>query len=778
MARFNPKITTLGLAASACLALVTAVVIVTTLITVRGINDLGNSWVDFESGPARKIGYLQELNAAIGYGGMIHQFKNYVLRRERSRIVKVQTKLRAATVALTAYRAVGVNAKESAALETLTATLVAYVDALAAAEKLAADGKGPQAIDKVIKIDDAPALAAIATLNGELVKARRSSSANVYGAVERLSKFATSAAIVVGAMLIALLIFLIWFAAFRLGRPLRAMVDVMGRLAGGDLDVDVPAVGRRDEIGEMARTVQVFKDNKVELVRQQNHLAEQTELLGSILRHMDQGVIAYDEELVIQASNPRLAKIVDMPQALFEVGADFRDVIRATAERGDYGPGDTEILVERRLELARSGEPVPVDRHLPDGRIISVRQHPLPRGGAVISYSDITEDIATQDRLSRVQKMEAVGLLAGNIAHEFNNLLTSISGFTRMALKKLDDPARVEECLGEVVTAAERAAEVTTQMLNFSGDRGTKREVVDAGGVIQKLEKMLQMSVDSTIDLIVEVSNEKANIEVDLASLSQTLLNLVINGRHAMPQGGRLLIGFHVTEADRPMTMSHGNTLDPGRYVCFTVTDTGIGIEANILGKIFDPFFTKRDQGKGTGLGLSYVYGTISKAGGAIDVKSKPGQGTCFTLYLPVTDKEPEEDRTGNGDVPVSEKIDATVLVAEDDPQLREYLRLGLEDAGMTVLTAPDGAAAERLYDEQAEHIDLLITDVVMPRKSGVKLVESLSAKHPDLRAIFITGYAPELSDHLDGLNESATVLFKPFTPEALIELLRKKLAA
>ena len=161
-----------------------------------------------------------------------------------------------------------------------------------------------------------------------------------------------------------------------------------------------------------------------------------------------------------------------------------------------------------------------------------------------------------------------------------------------------------------------------------------------------------------------------------------------------MPQGGRLLIGFYVTEADRPMTMSHGNTLDPGRYVCFTVTDTGIGIEANILGKIFDPFFTKRDQGKGTGLGLSYVYGTISKAGGAIDVKSKPGQGTCFTLYLPVTDKKAEEDRSGNGDVLVSEKIDATVLVAEDEPAVRAFVIEVLKRCGYTVLACADADEA------------------------------------------------------------------------------------
>ncbi len=271
---FNFKITTLGLAASACLVLVTAAVIVTSVMTVRGINDLGNTWRDFESGPAKKIGYLQELNAAIGYGGMIHQFKNYVLRQDRSRIVKVQTKVRAATVALTAYRAVGISAKEGEALKTIAATIAKYADALASAEKLTAQGAGPRAVDKAIKINDGPALKAIATLNQELVKARASSSQSVYGAVNWLSKFATLVALAVGIMLTVFLIFMVWFTSFRLGRPLRAMVDAMTRLAGGDHEVDVPALGRGDEIGEMAQTVQVFKDNALEVKRLEDEQKE------------------------------------------------------------------------------------------------------------------------------------------------------------------------------------------------------------------------------------------------------------------------------------------------------------------------------------------------------------------------------------------------------------------------------------------------------------------------------------------------------------------------
>ena len=782
----NFKITTLGFAVSVCLALVTAVVVATTLITVRGINDLGSSWIQFESGPEQKNEHLQELEAAIGYGGVIHQFKNYILRQERMRSVEFQSKMRAATAALKAYQAVGANAKERAALRILGDTLTAYDDALAVVKKLSAEGKGPREIDKLIKIDDVPAIKAIATLEKELYKERHNGIEIVYKSVDRLTNFATYGAIVIGLLLTSLLIFVCWFASFRLSRPLRAMVSTMAHLADGDRVVEVPAADHDDEIGEMAKALQVFKENKDELVRNKDMLTKQSALLESTMRHMDQGIIVFDADFKILAANARVAQVIDMPQSLFEVGQDFRNIIYETAGRGDYGPGDPKGVAEQIFKLVQTRKQVQTDRRLPDGRIIAVRQHPLPEGGAVITYSDITENILTRDRLGRTQKMEAVGLLAGNIAHEFNNLLTSISGFTRMAMKKPDDAERVHDCLEEVIAAADRAADVTGQMLSFSSDRRSKSAVVDAGGVVLGLEKMLRMSVESTVDLRIDASGGAAdgeapvaaNIEVDSTRLAQSLLNLVINGCHAMPQGGELSLGFSVVDVDLPKIVSHGDTLDPGRYVCYSVTDTGIGIDPDIVGKIFDPFFTMKDETKGTGLGLAYVYGTISQANGGIDVESKPGEGTRFTLYLPVTDKEIEEEELDLGDGAARKKLEATVLVAEDDPQLREYLRLGLEDMGLTVLTAPDGVEAERLYNEQAESIDLLITDVVMPCKTGVKLVESLQADYPDLRTIFITGYAPELSDHMSTLNESATVLSKPFTPEALIETLRNKLDA
>jgi methyl-accepting chemotaxis protein len=263
-AMFNFRITTLGAIISALLALSVVAVIITSVITVRGIGELGETWRKFDNGPARKIGYLQELSATIGYGGMIHQFKNYVLRQDRPRIVKTQAKVRAATVALNAYRSVGVNPTEDKALYTIGEVIANYADSLAIAENMAAEGNSPRAVDKAIKISDGPALKAIATLSEEILKTRKASSKAVYAAVDSMSAFSTSVAIVLGIILSALVAFFVWFTSFRLGRPMQHMINAMDTLAGGDDSIDVPALGRTDEIGEMAQAVQVFKENAIQ----------------------------------------------------------------------------------------------------------------------------------------------------------------------------------------------------------------------------------------------------------------------------------------------------------------------------------------------------------------------------------------------------------------------------------------------------------------------------------------------------------------------------------
>ncbi len=259
----NFKIRTLGNGISILLALSVVAVVGSSIVTINGNNTVGETWRGFESGPARKTGYLQDLGTAIGYGGMIHQFKNYVLRQDRPRIVKIQTKVRAATVALTAYRSVGVNDAEKKAIEAIGTVIAKYADALAVAENLAAEGKSSREVDKAIKISDKPAVKGIALLKGELVKAREASSTGVYAAVDQIAAFTKGSTVAVGLVLSLLVAVMVWFTTFRLGRPLDEMTGAMGELAAGDKTVEIPATDRTDEIGEMAAAVQIFKDNMI-----------------------------------------------------------------------------------------------------------------------------------------------------------------------------------------------------------------------------------------------------------------------------------------------------------------------------------------------------------------------------------------------------------------------------------------------------------------------------------------------------------------------------------
>lgn len=354
---FNLKIVTLGWAASVFLAVVAVAVIATSVVTVRGTNDIGSSWEQFDKGPAKKTEYLQQLSASIGYGGMIHQFKNYILRQDRGRIVKVQSKVRSATVALTAYRSVGVNDNEAQALKTIGETIIQYADALAVAERMAAQGADPQTVDKAIKISDGPALQAIETLKQELLQARQTNSSSVYGSVEWLSQFSTFVGIAVGALSTALVIFLVWFTSIRLGRPLRAMVNAMAGLAGGDLEVEVPAVGRRDEIGEMASTVQVFKDNALEVKRleaeqkqtAENMAKEQSELMHQMANDFEGSVSGIVETIAAAATEMRASS-----EAMATTADQTKEKSGSMAASSEEASGNVQTVASAAQELSAS----------------------------------------------------------------------------------------------------------------------------------------------------------------------------------------------------------------------------------------------------------------------------------------------------------------------------------------------------------------------------------------------------------------------------------------
>ncbi len=353
----NIKIKALGLAISALMAVTVIIVIATSVVNVKGINRMDRLWEDFETNPAKKIDYLQELSSTLGYGGMIHQFKNYILRQDRPRIVKVQSKVRSATVALTAYRAVGVNKRESDALDTIGKVIVKYTDALAMAERMAAEGKMASEIDKAIKISDKPALESLKILKKEVDKSLRQISKKLNDDFDEEITFMEVSAIIVGLILGALVLVMVWFAVFRLGRPLEQMTGSMKALAAGDDTIDIPARGRNDELGEMAGAVQIFKDNAQEKKRLE---AEQIEAVKRTEEEKRQMMVALADDLeasvggVVEAVSAASTEMQSSAQAMASTAEHTSAQSSEVAAAAEQASANVETVATAAEELSAS----------------------------------------------------------------------------------------------------------------------------------------------------------------------------------------------------------------------------------------------------------------------------------------------------------------------------------------------------------------------------------------------------------------------------------------
>ena len=510
----------------------------------------------------------------------------------------------------------------------------------------------------------------------------------------------------------------------------------------------------------------------------EREIAARADILQATFEGMSQGLVALDENMMVVAANAQAVSVLKQPPEAFQPGSDFTSDLSALIERGDLGSHDRQRDFDMFFKMARSRDSNLFERELPSGETVSIRIEPLPNGGNVVTFTDVTYRAVANERLRHGQKLEALGQMAGGIAHEFNNLLTSLSGFAHMALKKPDDSDRVITCLEEISEVSGRAIEITRQMLTFSHKQVLAPTVVLAGETVRGMEKLLSAFIEASVELRFEMIDEDACIEVDPARLSQCIVNLVNNARHAMPDGGSVTVRCETVDFTSNHVTKHGDELTYGPYVHISVADTGTGIDPDSLSRIFDPFFTTKEAGVGTGLGLSLVYGMINNSKGAIDVESEIGVGTTFSIYLPVADGEPEEPEEPaapeEGNDPVGSQM---VLVAEDDSHLRRFVQIALEDNGFAVITAPDGEAAFELYKEHAANISMLVTDVVMPKMSGVKLAKAIGEKNPSLKVLYISGYAPELSEHFDEIGEGAAFMRKPFDPDDLSRKVRELLS-
>jgi two-component system, cell cycle sensor histidine kinase and response regulator CckA len=397
-------------------------------------------------------------------------------------------------------------------------------------------------------------------------------------------------------------------------------------------------------------------------------------------------------------------------------------------------------------------------------------------GGEVRAALSVTRDVTHRRRLEeqlvQSQKLEAVGRLAGGIAHDFNNLLTGILGYSDLLRAGLaeDDPLRADA--DEVKKAAERAASLTRQLLAFSRRQVLQPRVTDLNRIVEEMDRMLRRLIGEDIELVTACAPDLGCVEADPGQIEQVIANLVVNARDAMPDGGRLVIETANGNVDVELAQTHPAEIAPGPHVVLSVTDTGVGMDAETQAHVFEPFFTTKEIGKGTGLGLATVYGIVKQSGASIWVYSEPGLGTSFRIYFPRVEEQAEVPM----DLPVTGALEAgteTVLVVEDEELVRKLIAEELSRRGYRVLTAPNGVDALTLARTHEGRIDLVVTDVIMPEMGGLELTQRLTALLPGIRVVYMSGYSERaVTDDVGPW----PLLQKPFSTGALAGKIREVL--
>jgi len=574
--------------------------------------------------------------------------------------------------------------------------------------------------------------------------------------------------------------------------------EEMSNLNAGVLYADA---GDRRRFQETIEREGSVKDYEVKLVAKDG--TEMDCLLSSTVQHDDVGTVTgyqgiiHDITLRVQAqSTLRREKefsdvaIGSLPGLfyLFDEDGRFlrgnRDIERVTGYKPQellaktpldfFGEDDRsriEGAIREVFEKGRSS--VEADLVARDGSripyLFTAKLAILDRKRCLVGTAiDLVERRRLEQQLRQSQKMEAVGQLAGGVAHDFNNVLTVILANSDFLLNQLgpQDPRRQE--LKDITEAAQRAASLTRQLLAFSRKQVLQAKVLNLNDVINGLDKMLQRLIGEDIELLFMLESELWAVEADPGQIEQIVMNLAVNARDAMPSGGKVSIETGNVVVDETFAQTH-YPIVPGDYVMMVLCDTGVGMKAEVRSRIFEPFFTTKPTGKGTGLGLSTVYGIVKQSGGYIWAYSEPEMGTTFKVYLPRVEKEMEKNEPAPAPE-VSEPGAGTILLVEDERSVRTLARRILEGRGYTVLEAEDGVIAMRLSQGHQGRIDLLLTDVVMPELSGPELAERLLPLRPETRVLYTSGYTDHAILRAAVWESGANFLQKPFTPDTLVQ--------
>jgi signal transduction histidine kinase/DNA-binding response OmpR family regulator len=535
------------------------------------------------------------------------------------------------------------------------------------------------------------------------------------------------------------------------------------------------AVGRAIEQHELRRA------NR----RAEAALRESAALHQAVLRSLSAQIAVLDEQGTIITVNDAWAQFAREPGTRLlpptDVGASYLAACQAAAAQSDEAAtalaGLEAILSGEQTQFTMEyAAPAPGERRWFQMHALAL----VGRRGAVVSHEDITERKQLEAQYIAAQKMESVGRLAGGVAHDFNNLLTAIGSYAELARQSLDGDHPAYADMQEITNNVRRAAHLTRQLLAFARRQIVAPEVFNLNDLVANIDSLLRRLIGEDIQLVIVPGPDLGSIRADPGQIEQVLVNLIVNARDAMPRGGTIMIETANVYLDQQYTRQHGG-IASGEHVLLSVSDTGLGMTEQVRQHVFEPFFTTKEVGRGTGLGLATCYGIVKQCGGNIWIYSEPGLGTTIKLYLP-------RAAGASGGLPRRQSPpellqlavgDETILLVEDDPAVRTVAARALLAHGYTVIEATNGEEALQIGQARADQpIDLLLTDVVMPRRDGKALAEALRGQSPELRVLFMSGYTDNIVLEHGLLMAGFELLQKPFSPQELLLRVRQMLDA